>query len=232
MKNRTYKGCIFDLDGTLANTLNSIAYFGNTALAILGMGPIEAEEYRLLVGNGADVLMERMLAKVGSQPEVHVVKKLREEYDRLYESQPMKLVTTYPGLKELLGELKDRGYKLGVLSNKPDNMTKYIAGELYGELPEIIRGQREGVPKKPDPTAVLQMAKDLCLKPEDILYVGDSGVDMETGRNGGMDTCGVLWGFREREELIECGAKYLAKNSCELSEIIQNPQMIKGEGHS
>lgn len=214
-----YRACIFDLDGTLADTLHSIAWFGNTAMAKFGLPAIGDERYKLLVGNGADTLMRRMLAEVGAEFTEEQLAALRREYDFLYESQPMKLVTRYDGLLEGLTRLHGQGMRLGVLSNKPDNMTRHIAGELYGGLLDAVRGQRAGVPKKPDPTAVLEMAAGFGLSPEEILYVGDSGVDMETGRNAGMDTCGVLWGFRSREELVEHGAKFLAGTAEELVRI-------------
>ncbi len=214
-----YRACIFDLDGTLANTLESIACFGNGTLAAFGLPSIPAQEYKLLVGNGADTLMKRMLSRVGASLSGGDLKAFRAEYDRRYESEPMKLVTAYPGLPELLKELKARGLLLGVLSNKPDNMTRYIAGELYGDLLDEVRGQRAGVPKKPDPAAVLEIAKGFGLSPKEILYVGDSGVDMETGKNAGMDPCGVLWGFRGRDELLSHGAKYLAADAAELRDI-------------
>lgn len=213
-----YKGVIFDLDGTLANTLESIAYFGNAALAAFGIPPIETEAYKMMVGNGADKLIERMVKKSGIESRTAVdLRALRKQYDLLYESEPMKLVTPYPGLPELLQTLRANGVRVGVVSNKPDNMTKFIVRELYGGLVEAAHGQRAGVPKKPDPTAVLETAAELGLTPQEILYVGDSGVDMETGSNAGMDTCGVLWGFRERDELLAHGAKLLAENAAELA---------------
>lgn len=215
-----YKACIFDLDGTLADTLRSIAHFGNGALEAFGYPPIDPEEYKLLVGNGADVLMRRMLARVGADLPEEEIKSFRTEYDRRYESDPMALVTAYPGLRELLPRLKARGVKLGILSNKPDNMTRAIAAELYGGIPDAVHGQRPGVPTKPDPTAVLALAAELSVSPGDVLYVGDSGVDMDTAKNAGMDSCGVLWGFRTREELLEHGAKYLAGDPAELEKII------------
>lgn len=217
---RHYDGCIFDLDGTLANTLDSIAYFGNGALEAFGLSPIPTEEYKLLVGNGADTLIRRMLTRTGGDLSEAFVKQVRAEYDRRYESEPMKLVTAYPGLPELLSRLKAEGLKTGVVSNKPDNMTRYIVGELYGSLIIEAHGQREGVPKKPDPAAVLETAGALGLPPEKILYVGDSGVDMETGVNAGMDTCGVLWGFRDKEELLSHGAKFLAAGADALRAIL------------
>ena len=214
-----YKACIFDLDGTLADTLRSIAGFGNDTLSAFGLPPIPVEDYKQLVGNGADVLMDRMLRTVGAELSPEERKRFRQEYDRRYEAQPMRLVTPYPGLPELLRELKAQGLKLGVLSNKPDNMTRYIAGELYGPLLDGVHGQRAGVPKKPDPTAVLALAGELGVEPGEVLYVGDSGVDMDTGRNAGMDPCGVLWGFRDREELLSHGAKYLAAHAQDLRAI-------------
>lgn len=211
-----YRACIFDLDGTLADTLSSIAYFANGTLSAFGLPEIPVEEYKQLVGNGADKLMKRMLAYVGASLSPEEFKAFRKEYDRRYESEPMRLVSPYPGLPRLLEEMKEKGLRLGVLSNKPDNMTRRIVRELYGDLPDLVYGQREGVPKKPDPTAVLSMAQSFSLAPGDVLYVGDSGVDMDTGNNAGMDTCGVLWGFRDREELLAHGAKYLASSPWEL----------------
>ncbi len=215
-----YRACIFDLDGTLANTLESIACFGNGTLEAFGLPPIPSEEYKYLVGSGADTLMKRMLARVGAELSEEELRRFRAEYDRRYESEPMKLVTAYPGLPGLLKELRGRGIRLGVVSNKPDNMTSAIVRELYGGLLDSVHGQREGVPKKPDPAAVLETAGELGVPPERVLYVGDSGVDMETGKNAGMDPCGVLWGFRDREELLAHGAKYLAANAEELRKTV------------
>lgn len=215
-----YRGCIFDLDGTLANTLSSIAYFGNGALKQFGLPAIDTEEYKLLVGNGADMLIARMAARVGARLNEQELAALRAEYDRRYESEPMKLVTPYPGIEALLKELKARGLKIGVVSNKPDNMTQFIVKELFGESVDLAHGQRPGIPKKPDPTAVLETAEAFGLSPREVLYAGDSGVDMETGRNAGMDACGVLWGFRGKEELLAHGAVYLAEDAASLSAIL------------
>lgn len=216
----SYQGFIFDLDGTLANTLQSIAYFGNSALMAFGLPPIETEYYKRMVGNGADKLIERMVEKSGIESNVKIdLTALRKQYDLLYESEPMKLVAPYPGLPELLQQLKADGKRIGVVSNKPDNMTKYIVRALYGDTVDCARGQQPGVPKKPDPTAVLETAAAWGLASAEILYIGDSGVDMETGHNANMDTCGVLWGFREKDELLAHGAVYLAEDADALSSV-------------
>ena len=215
-----YKACIFDLDGTLADTLQSIACFGNGTLNAFGYPSIDPEEYKLLVGNGADMLIRRMLARVGAGLREAEIKNFRAEYDRRYESRPMHLVPAYPGLQGLLSKLKSNGVKLGVLSNKPDNMTRAIVSKLYGDTPGAVHGQLPGVPAKPDPTAALAMARELGVSPGDVLYIGDSGVDMDTAKNAGMDSCGVLWGFRTEGELLEHGAKYLAGDAAALEDII------------
>lgn len=216
-----YKACIFDLDGTLTDTLHSIAYFGNATLEAYGLPPIPVAEYKLMVGNGAAVLMDRMLTRVGAALSPEERARFRAEYDRRYAADPLALVGAYPGLPEVLGRLHRAGRKLAVVSNKPDDMAKIIAAGFYGGVLDMARGQREGTPTKPDPTAVLETAAALGVSPADTLYIGDSGVDMETGRNAGMDTCGVLWGFRSREELIAHGAKFLAGDPAELERIVE-----------
>ena len=216
---RPFDACIFDLDGTLANTLASIAGFGNETLTAYGLPALPVERYKTLVGNGANVLMDRMLQAVGASFSPEKRREFRQEYDRRYESDPLKLVEPYPGIPALLQQLKEQGMKLGVLSNKPDNMARAIVQALFGALPDQAHGQLEGVPTKPDPTAVLAMAADLGVRPDRVLYVGDSGVDMATGKNAGMHPCGVLWGFREEEELREQGAEFLVATAQELFQV-------------
>lgn len=216
---RRFHACIFDLDGTLANTLVSIAHFGNATLEEYGLPTIPVEQYKTLVGNGADVLMRRMLKTVGAEFPEEKIRQFRASYDHRYESEPMALVEPYPGILKLLERLKAQGLKVGVLSNKPDNMAQYIVGALFGDLPDQAHGQREGIPTKPDPTAVLKMASDFGVSPQQVLYVGDSGVDMQTGHNAGMVPCGVLWGFRDKDELLANGAQHLVSTAEELYQI-------------
>lgn len=214
--NRRFDACIFDLDGTLANTLTSIAHFGNATLEHFHLPTIPTEQYKTLVGNGADKLMRRMLRTVGAQFSEERIQQFRAYYDSLYESDPMALVEPYPGIVDLLHQLKKEGFQLGVLSNKPDNVARDIVAEMFGDLFSQAHGQREGIPVKPDPTAVLEIASALGTTPDRVLYCGDSGVDMQTGKNAGMHPCGVLWGFREEDELRENGAEFLAATAQEL----------------
>ena len=215
------KAGIFDMDGTVADTLASIAGFGNAALKAHGYPEIETERYRRLVGNGADVLMRRMLDAVSAQPYTEAdVQALRATYDALYESDPTRLVAPYPGIPALLRDVRDAGVKTAVLSNKPDNMTRFIAGALFPGLFDIVHGQRAGVPKKPDPAAVFEICEALGVRPAECLYVGDSGVDMQTGANTGMPTAGVTWGFRGADELRQNGAVHLADDAGALRRLI------------
>lgn len=203
------RACIFDMDGTVANTLASIAGFANEALKQCGYQEIPEANYRTLVGNGADTLMRRMLKTVAGDFSEEQVMQLRDVYDRAYESEPMRLVTEYAGMREVLYTLKRSGIKIGVFSNKPDDMTRQVAARLYPGLFHCVRGQRSGIPLKPSPEGALLLAGELGVDAGECLYIGDTWVDMETGKNAGMETVGVLWGFRDREELVEAGACHI-----------------------
>ena len=210
--------CIFDLDGTLANTLESIAGFANEALAQCGWKAIEpTSEYRFLVGNGADRLIRRMLEHTADRYSEEDVSRLRSVYDALYLSDPMKNVTEYPGLLPVLQRLKKEGILLAVLSNKPDDAACAVVRGLFpADLFNVYHGQREGIPRKPAPDGALLIAKKLGVAPSDCLYIGDSGVDMDTGRNAGMRTVGVAWGFRGQAELREHDACFIAQKPQDL----------------
>ncbi|MCY1713271.1 HAD family hydrolase [Caproiciproducens galactitolivorans] len=214
-----YKACIFDLDGTLANTLASIANFANTALEKCGYETIPVDKYRYLVGNGAVRLMHNMLDTVCGADGYNEedVRRLREVYDALYEENPTLLVTNYPGMRETAEKLKSTGIKMAVLSNKPHNCTTAIVEALYGRgLFDCCYGQRPKVARKPAPDGALLIADELQIEPKDFLYIGDTNTDMKTGAAAGMDTVGVLWGFRDEKELKENHAKF----------IIERPEQI------
>lgn len=208
------------MDGTLLNTLNSIAYFGNKALETAGAPPIGTEGYKKHVGNGADMLIKRILKAAGINPSPEVCKTVRAQYDKLYEADPLYLVKPYDGICSLLSSVKEAGVKLAILSNKPDNMVKYIAEKFFPDIFSIIEGQQEGIPVKPNPEGILGIISKLSADKEDVLYIGDSDVDMLTGQNADVDTVGVLWGFRSEEELRGIGAMDFVSNAAQLREII------------
>lgn len=205
------KAMIFDLDGTLANTLPSIAYFGNRALERYGFSPIPQEQYRYLVGNGAKKLVERMLEENGALCAENYAK-VAKCYNESYDADPLYLTAPYPGVQELLSSLKAKGIKLAVLSNKPHSTTVGVVERLFGTAVfDCVYGQREGIPLKPDPRPLLAVMEELGVAPKECVYVGDTATDMKTGKAAGAWTVGVLWGFRDEAELKANHADQIVK---------------------
>lgn len=216
-----YKACILDMDGTIINTLHSLAHCGNQALLRLGYPEIKPSLYKKMVGNGVYKLIERVLAQAGAENTPENQKKLYDIYTEIYEADPFYLVSAYEGMAEALQTMKKKGVLLAVLSNKPDNMTKFIAEKYFPHTFDFVQGQKDSIPVKPDPTALLSIIEHLKVKKEDVLYCGDSDVDMQTAKNAQVDSAGVLWGFRDREELTRNGAVYLAETPLDLCSLIQ-----------
>lgn len=209
---------IFDLDGTLSNTLASIAHFGNTALRECGYSEVESvDDFRYLVGNGADALMRGMLRTVAGQANEPEVQRLRQAYDRAYAQDPFYLVEQYDGVLKTLLQLHRDQILLAVLSNKPHDIANRVVTKLFQNVPFArCYGQRDGVARKPSPEGALLIARELGVLPQDCVYVGDTDVDMKTGKAAGMYTAGVLWGFRDASELISHGADCILSHPSEL----------------
>ncbi len=214
------KLCIFDLDGTVLDTVGSIAHFGNLALAKNGLAPIEPDEYRYLAGDGARTLVHRMLSRLDADDE-ETFTRVFCDYNAAYNASPTYLTEIFPGLRETLDRIRAHGVSLAIVSNKPDFAAKAVTEALWGkDYFAPIVGQREGIALKPDPTAVLDVVKSFDLTPADCIYVGDTSTDMHTGKNAGILTVGVLWGFRAREELLATGADVVISRPEELEEIV------------
>lgn len=207
---------IFDLDGTLTDTLESIAYFGNCALAEHGLSEIPVNRYKKLVGDGMDMLVHRMLDECDASTDENF-NKVRTAYNRAYTSNMTHKTAIYDGIPEMLERLKCAGHKLAVLSNKPHHVTVPIVTELFGsECFDVVYGQREGCPKKPSPDGAIEIANILGYAPSDCIFIGDTNIDIYTGKNANMTTIGVLWGFRDREELEQAGANRIVKTPNEI----------------
>ena len=201
-----YKACIFDLDGTLCDSVESIAYSANQALRDMGLREAGTEEYKVFVGDGVDMLIRRLLRFAGDEDGLRF-EELKQRYMEYFKEGCMYQVKPYPGIPEALKFLKEQGVKLAVLSNKPHENTKNVIEKVFGtECFDCILGQSERFPRKPDPEGALYLAELFGAKPEECLYVGDTGTDMKTGTTAGMYTIGVLWGFRGQKELEETGA--------------------------
>lgn len=201
-----YKTCIFDLDGTLTDTLESITYSVNLTLRRMGLGGVTKEQCRMFVGSGARVLMERALRACGDAT-LSRIEEAMEIYKEVFALNCTYHVKPYDGIPEMLEELKKAGISLSVLSNKPDGQTVDVVRTFFGEtLFDFVQGQKEGIPRKPDPAGVFAIMEKNGADPRECLYIGDSDVDMHTGKNAGVRTIGVSWGFRSREVLEESGA--------------------------
>lgn len=195
------KACIFDLDGTLTNTLESMTYSVNLTLEEMGLSKITKDQCRLFVGNGARVLIEKSL-KVAGDTDASRIEEGMEIYGRIFDRNCTYHVTPYEGIPEMLKALKDKGIQLAVLSNKPDRQTVKVVKAIFGEeLFDYAQGQKEGIRRKPEPDGVWYLMEQMHVSKEECLYIGDSEVDAATGRNAGLKTIGVLWGFRDRKTL-------------------------------
>lgn len=211
----TLKAYIFDLDGTLIDSLADIAESINRMLDARGYPRCEQEVFKQMVGDGMEKLVERALPEsVRSEELIKVcVEEYRAHYDVLWNAQ----TRPYPGIVEMLAELKARGMKLGVISNKAHRFTVPMTEHFFGTgVFDHILGQRDEVPRKPAPEGAHEMAALLDLPTNEMAYVGDSGIDMQFAKNSGMRAVGVRWGFRSEAELVGCGADVLISSAAEL----------------
>lgn len=195
------KAAIFDLDGTLADTIDSIATATNMVLEKLELPQHATECYQYFAGDGAKTLIERALIAAGDSELTHL-EEAYEAYKEFFAKNCTYKVKIFNGLKEVLDQMKGQGIKLAVLTNKPHERALEVVDYLYGKgYFNKILGEMPSIPKKPSNVGALMVAKELQVRPEECLYVGDTDVDMKTGKGSGMVTVGVLWGFRDREEL-------------------------------
>ena len=224
-----YKACIFDLDGTLTDTLDSLTFSVNETLKEMGLPPITRDECRMFVGNGAKVLLEKSL-KASGEKDLARLDEAMQRYDRIFKTGCTYHVVPYDGIMELLSKLKPAGIRMAVLSNKPDRDALSVVEEIFGtDTFQWIQGQKEGVPRKPDPAAALDIAQKLQADASETLYIGDSEVDIATGRAAGMKTIGVSWGFRGREALREAGAGMIMDSPLEIFEFINDREVESHE---
>lgn len=214
------KACIFDLDGTLTNTLESMTYSVNLTLKEMGLSQITKDQCRMFVGNGARVLIEESL-KVSGDPKASRIEEGMKIYGRIFDQNCTYHVTLYEGIQEMLKALKDRGIHLAVLSNKPDRQTVKVVKEIFGDnIFDYAQGQKDGIRRKPAPDGVWYLMEQMQVSKEECLYIGDSEVDAATGKNAGLKTIGVLWGFRDRKTLETAGADHLIERPEELLQFV------------
>lgn len=221
---------LFDLDGTLLNTLGDLQAAVNYALTEYGYPIKTLEEVRLAVGNGVGKLMERVLPKGKENSDYEAcLADFREYYSRHLQDQTV----PYPGIPELLRELKVGGYRTGIVSNKFDAAVKQLKEDYFPETISVAIGESAGVRKKPAPDCVRKALKELHATLEEAVYVGDSDVDVETAHNSGLSCIGVAWGFRGRQVLEAAGADWIIEEPAELITLLKpqtgNPGNDKGQ---
>ncbi|VAW41574.1 Phosphoglycolate phosphatase [hydrothermal vent metagenome] len=210
-----YQGVIFDLDGTLLDTLEDLAFAANSTLAAFGFPQHQTADYRYFVGEGLNILMRRIIppSAVSGEMVQNCMKKFSEIYKECWNIHTV----PYRGVPEMIAGLSAAGVKLAVLSNKPHAFTQICVKSFFPNHPFLyVYGQRDGIAKKPDPAGALELAARMKLSVDNILYVGDTATDMQTGNRAGMKTIGVEWGFRDREELEKNKAWKIAAAPAEI----------------
>ena len=213
-----FKGIIFDLDGTLVNSLEDIADAMNSVLQSLNFPNHSYKAYQYFIGSGLRNLVSKALpATHNDETQIDRCYHLMVE---VYRDNCTRKTKAYDGIFELLDELKSRNIKLSVFSNKADDLTKEITATLFPDYFNPIVGLTTESLKKPNPFKTVEISKNFGLKAEEIIFIGDSGIDMQTATNANMCAVGVLWGYRPEEELLSNGAKYILNQPADLIDIL------------
>jgi phosphoglycolate phosphatase len=210
---------ILDLDGTLLNTISDLGTATNYALTQMGYNTHPIDSYNTMVGNGVRKLLERALPLEERSP--NNIARMLEHFMVYYDAHLWDNTTIYPGVRELLNELASRNINIAVASNKYQSAVDRLVQHFFGDLKwAAVYGQREGVPVKPDPSVVFEVLTDCPTSKDDVLYVGDSGVDMATAQRACVESCGVTWGFRSRQELEEGYADHIVDNADDILSLV------------
>ena len=216
-----YTAIIFDLDGTLLDTLDDLADSVNHTMEVFGWPLRTREEVRAFVGNGLRRLMQLSVPDGENNPRFEEA--VREQ-GRFYHLNCNNRTSPYPGIMELLAKLRNVGYKLAIVSNKANGAVQELSRIYFRDLIDTSVGESAGVRRKPYPDTVLKVMENLEVSKDECLYVGDSEVDIRTARNAYIDCASVLWGFRSRKQLEECKAEVFCSNTEELYEYIKNKE--------
>lgn len=213
-----YKAVIFDLDGTLLDTLEDLANACNYALKECGLKVHAVDKYKRFVGDGRYKLIEKIISKEDHTDKIF--NRVLKLYDDYYLEHMVDETKPYEGICELLDELKAKGIKIAVVSNKPHKFAREMVSNYFTNKIDIAFGQRPNYEVKPNPESIFEVIKEFALTKEDCVYVGDSNVDMQTAKNAKVNSIGVSWGFRGREELEHAGADIVIDTVKELRKSI------------
>lgn len=214
-----FKAAFFDLDGTLVNSLYDLAASTNHIITKYGFNKREVDEFKYFVGDGIPKMLQRA---IGKEIEAETFEKIKNEFLQYYAEHCADETCAYEGIVGLLMFLKSKGVKLAVVTNKAQEMAEKVVDEVFGFVLKFdyILGMQPGIPAKPDPTGVLMAMDKLGVKPNECVFVGDTGMDVAAGVNAGAYAVGVLWGYREKDELEKSGAVAFAKEPKEIANIV------------
>ena len=211
------KAVLFDLDGTLADSLEDLADSTNYALKKAGFPAHETEKYKYFVGDGIPMLIERALPDGEKTAENR--ENCLEYFLSRYREHYFDKTRAYDGIIPLLTSLKNDGFKIAVISNKAQEMAEKVVKKLFGDMFDAVQGQTDSIPKKPDPTVALEIMRQLNISKDNTAFAGDSDVDIHTAENSGIVSVGCSWGFRSVETLREAGADYIIDSPLEMAEL-------------
>lgn len=215
----SYKLAIFDLDGTLLDTLDDLTDSVNHGLEAFGLPPRSTDEIRSFIGNGSKMLISR---SVPTETDETTTLAVFNEYSEWYKTHGDIKTKPYDGIMDMLYELKKRGVRLALLSNKPNFAVQILNKRYFDGIFDFAAGERAGIPRKPAPDAIFKLLEDLGFESIDAVYIGDSDVDIEVANRAEMNCISVCWGFQDRAHLEECGAKCIVSSAAELlAEIIK-----------
>lgn len=212
------KAVLFDLDGTVANSILDLADNTNKVLAKYGFPTHKTDDYKQLVGNGIAKMVERALPK--NVRNTDIMSRVTDEFILLYKDHYCDKTEVYPDINSLLDTLKSKGLKLAVITNKAQPIAELVVKKLCGDRFDIVFGKNDGFPSKPDPMGTKYVMEKLSVLPDECLFVGDSNVDIACAVNSGALPVGVLWGYRDETELLNAGAKAIVNNPLEILNLI------------
>lgn len=218
-----FKACVFDLDGTTLYTVEAIRYSISLAISIFGYPEVNEEETKTFIGDGSKVMVERAMKWSNNDYDEERIDQAYQEYKRVFKDNCMRDVKPYDGLVDIISKMKADGLKLGIISNKPDDRTKDNIYGTYGKgFFDVVYGEREGIPLKPNPAGIICVLNELEVRGEETLYFGDSEMDMDAGRAAGCKTVACLWGYRSREILESRKPDYILEKVSDMDGIWYN----------
>lgn len=208
---------IWDMDGTILNTLDDLRDSVNYTMEKFGFGTFNHQEIKAMLGNGLKLLIEQALPEGRNNPKFDDCLRVFKEYYNLHMNDKTR---PYPQIAEVMEILRKKGYKQAIVSNKIDMAVQKLAEDYYPFV-DVALGEREGIKRKPAPDMVDLALTELNAAKNEAVYIGDSEVDLATAKNSGLDCISVLWGFRDRQDLLNAGVKYLAENPMQILDILQ-----------